>query len=147
MNISLIIIAVSAILVLMLILKFLARDNINSGDDAVYGPTGTDDLPADNLFDFSKAKNLMSSAKNQVYMSKEERFAIKLINEIKKILKEKGDKNIYHDLTGNFILSNWRTMINKDKLIRIYNEYSKPNAIIHYISIYIHVKEAYKKKL
>ena len=49
MNKSLIIIGLSAVLVLILILKFITRDNINSGDDAIYGPTGTDDLPADNV--------------------------------------------------------------------------------------------------
>ena len=68
MNKSLIIIAVSAILVLLLILKFVVRDNINSGDDAVYGPKGTDDLPVDpmaNLKDTYKRSVLKNIKKTR----------------------------------------------------------------------------------
>ena len=76
MNKSLIIIAVSAILVLLLILKFVVRDNINSGDDAVYGPKGTDDLPVDPM------ANLKDTYQRSV---------LKNTKKIKKIKKARND--------------------------------------------------------
>ena len=129
MNRSLIILGVAGIFVLLSLLNILRRDNHNTGNHAVYGPKGTDDLPADNLFDFSKAKNLISSAKNLAFVSKEERFATKLITEIKKLLKEHGEKKIFGDFTGTIILNNWRTMINKDQLGNLVNHYNKPEVI------------------
>jgi len=150
MNKNLIIIAVSAILVLLLILKFVRRDNINSGDDAVYGPKGTDDLPAPNVFDFSKATKLIDSAKNLVSISTEERFAKNLISEIKKLLKGHGDKPLYKGggpFTGTFLLNNWRAMLNKDKLAGLLNVYNKPQVILRVLIHYPQYKKYYINKL
>ena len=51
MNRSLIILGISGILILLVLLNILRRDNNNTGNHAVYGPKGTDDLPQDPIAD------------------------------------------------------------------------------------------------
>ena len=57
MNTNLLVLGIAGIVLLLALLRILRRDNNNTGDHAIYGPTGTDDLPQDIIGDLKKMGN------------------------------------------------------------------------------------------
>jgi len=109
MNRNLLILGIAGILLLLVLLRILRRDNNNTGPRAVYGPKGTDDLPNNMFKDLAtKGYGRLRKGYYRIAGTPEKRIAKELYNELEQVVpsltvQEYWNRTIKYNLTQGLL--------------------------------------------